>query len=291
MFREKLTFPMQSNHGTGMCVLNKHGLVVVSQWDACQLCVYSLTDGSLVRTVDIRVDDTKSADIGCEGVCASPDGGGVVIAETVNGRLQQLGVVTPVHVRFIGVGVLDSPECVDCNADYIVVSEPLYRRVSVLSWMHGRLRTRLDSQYHSPVQLGWPRGVRLLADGSGFVFADIWSHRLCVFTIDGTLVKTVKSDRGHLNQPCDVLECPSDGGFVVANSGSGDLTKLWPGGADEEVLGVREGGRHNHPVTLAMLPGGDISFRSNLRCCITVLHSPELRFGWLRACVTLAHST
>jgi DNA-binding beta-propeller fold protein YncE len=249
--------------GLGMCVAVKHGLVIVSDsstWGA--LHMHSLADGSLVRRVGSKGSGREQFNFDCGGLCVSPDGDSVLVAESGNNRVQQVRIVDGSWVRFIGEGVLKEPQFVDCNADVIAVSEDCHR-ISVLSWADGSVRAQFGSRGSGPGQLNWPCGVRLLADGRGLVVADKENHRLCVFTLSGEFVATVGSRQQGLSLPYDVLECASDGSFIVASFSSHKLVKLSRDGAKVGVYGKfgDSNGEFIYPTALAALPDGGMVVR------------------------------
>jgi hypothetical protein len=212
------TLSVQRSHrcaglsGNGMCVSRKHGLVIITVDSTSQLYMHSLADGSLVRSIGCKGNGKGQFKFLCSGLCVSPDGDSVLVADHGNNRVQEVRIADGSWVRFIGKGVLREPQFVDCNANVIAVSEPMYYRISVLAWVDGSLRAQFGGNGRGPGQLCAPHNLRLLGDGSGLVVADNGNNRLCVFTVDGGFVKAVDSKR----YPFDVLEC-ADGGFIVAN--------------------------------------------------------------------------
>ncbi len=224
-----------------MCVALKHGLVIVSEYKGdgySLLHMHSLADGSLVRRIGRKGNGKRQFNFDCGGLCVSPDGDSVLVAEKYNNRVQQVRIVDGSWVRFVGRGMLSKPDFVDCNGDVIAVSEACHR-ISVLSWADGIVRAQFGSYGSGPGQLKYPHGLRLLADGSGVVVVDNNNHRLCVFTLSGEFVAAVGSEEQGLNWPYDVLECASDGSFIVANWGSHNLVKLSRDGAKVGVYGER----------------------------------------------------
>ena len=210
--------------GFGMCVSLKHGLVIVAGFDD-QLYLYSLEDGSLVRCVGRRGRGEGQFSLFLGGLCVSPDGDSVLVAESFNERVQEVRIADGSWVRFLGVGVLRSPEFVDADAAVVAVSEGC-GRVSLLSWHDGSVFAQVGSEGSAPGQLHCPRGLRLLADGTGVVVADSWNNRLSVFSLVGEFVRVVGSKDQGLKLPRDVLECSSDGGFVVMNDSGRDIVKV-----------------------------------------------------------------
>jgi hypothetical protein len=264
--------------GVGMCVALKHGLVIVSDsstWDTRALHMHSLADGSLVRRIGSAGSGEGQFSFNYGGLCVSPDGDSVLVAECYNNRVQQVRIVDGSWVRFVGEGVLREPQYVDCNADVIAVSENCHR-ISVLSWADGSVRAQLGSGGSGPGQLFYPCGVRLLADGSGVVVADCYNHRLCVFALRGEFVAAVGSEEQGLNNPYDVLECASDGSFIVANWLGNNLVKLSRDGANIGVYGKLGGGNgeFNYPTALAALPDGGMVVREQLGARFQVFGGP-----------------
>jgi DNA-binding beta-propeller fold protein YncE len=254
--------------GYGMCVALKHGLVIVSEnkgdgSGGFQLHI-SPADGSLVGSIGRKGSGKGQFNYSYGGLCVSPDGNSVLVADSNNNRVQQVRIKDGSWVRFVGEGVLNGPEFVDCNADVIAVSETDDHRISVLSWSDGSVRAQFGRQGSGPGQLNYPRGVRLLADGRGFVVADSNNHRLCVFALSGEFVAVVGSREG-LTLPQDVLECASDGSFIVANGWGHNLVRVSRAGTVVGVYG-KEGsgdGKFKYPSALAVLPDGGLVVRED----------------------------
>ena len=175
-----------------MCVTRKHGLIIVSDFFTKRLRMYSLTDGSLVRSVGSDGSGKGQFNFFFGGLCVSPDDDSVLVAECHNNRVQQVSILDGSWVRFVAEGVLKRPEFVDCNADVIVVSE-FCNRVNVFSWADGSLVAQFGSLGSGPGKLKNPRGLKLLANRSEVVVADSGNHRLCVFTLSGKFVAAVGS--------------------------------------------------------------------------------------------------
>ena len=164
--------------GWGMTVDFARGLVVVSgHWNGAnkyKLSVYSLADGSLTRTVGREGQFNWSAG----GLCMTPRGT-VLVAEYNNKRLQEVNIDSDdgAWLRFVGEGLLEAPDYVSCSESLIAVSETEKHRVVLLSWADGSLVARCDSK------LIEPRGLRLLANGSGVVVADKGNDRVCIVSV------------------------------------------------------------------------------------------------------------
>ncbi len=123
-------------YGSGVCVSLKHGLVIVSDYIFFRLHVRSLADGTFVRTIGSFGRGKGQFNFGHGNLCVGPEGDSVLVADKLNHRVQEVRVVgtedTSRFIRFVGEAVLCRPQFVDCNADFIVVSEK-YHRVSVLT--------------------------------------------------------------------------------------------------------------------------------------------------------------
>ncbi len=190
-------------------------MVIVSDSEGLQLHLHSLEDGSLVGAIG----DSGQFAFEWGGLCVAADDDSVLVADSGNDCVQELLIADGELVRCIGVGLLSKPQFVDCNDERIVVSQSHLHRISVLSWDTDMLLAQFGSEGSGPEQLCEPCGIRLLADYSGLVVADSMNNRLCVFRLNGELVSTVGSREQGLTCPYDVLECNSDGSFIVANRG------------------------------------------------------------------------
>jgi hypothetical protein len=275
-------------YGEGMCVASKHGLFIDSCVD--RLYMHSLADGSLVRRVGSTGSGKGQFDFGAGGLCVSPDGDSVLVAESHNNRVQELRIVDGSWVRFVGEGVLDMPGFVDCNANVIAVSESCHR-ISVLSWVDGSVRAQFGSYGRGLGQLNYPRGVRLLADGSGLVVADSCNSRLCVFTLRGGFVAAIGGRKQGLYNPRDVLECALDGSFLVTTRASHNLIKFSRVGVKVGVYKAQCGATPSELTELAAmaaLPGGGILVRD---CCgrqYSILCNHCHRLQWIGLCLYAA---
>ena len=280
--------------GYGMCVSLKHGLAIVSGWD--RLWAYSLSDGHLVRgcAAGHMGDMVPPADFVTGGLCLSPDGDNILLAERKGHRVREVRIADASLVRFIGERVLQSPHSVDCNADVLVVSEACHC-ISVLSWHDGELVTRFGSKGSGPGQLCTPRGLRLLVDGSGLVVADRDNHRLCVFGMGGEFVHTIGSQKQGLNLPMDVLECASGGGFAVANFWANNLLYVADTGVVEGTYSTGIDGNDDYgtefsyPSALAALPDDKLVIRDD--DTIRIYRGRTLRHAWISVCVVIAMAT
>jgi tripartite motif-containing protein 71 len=271
--------------GHGICVSGPHGLVVVSDCNAKQLFMYSLIDGTLIRSTGSKGSGKGQFDFRNGGLCVSPDGDSVLVAEFHNRRVQEVRIVDGSWVRFIGIGVLKKPEYVDCNADVIAVSETTKNRIRVLSWADGSARARLGSHGSGPGKVKWPCGVRLLADNSGVVVADFWNDRLCVFTLSGELAAAVGNSDQESQYQRDVLECSTDGSYIAANFNH-SLVKFSQAGVKTGVFG-KEGdgnGEFNFPSALAALSNDGCLVVDSGNRRVQYLAHLRSRLAWMRAC-------
>ena len=158
-------------------------------------------------------------------------------------------------VRFVGEGLLEEPEYVSCSELVIAVTETFKHRVALLSWADGSLLARFGSQGSEDGQLDWPRGLRLLADGSGVVVADADNNRLCIFSTAGAFVRSLPTG----NEPFDVVECDGGASFLVANWSDHTLcTVSAASGAAVAPYGDAgsEHGQFDGPASLAIVPRG-----------------------------------
>ncbi len=281
-----------NSSGSGVCVLPKHRLVVCADNRTHQLHVRSLDDGSLVRIIGGEGRGKGQFRFEYTELCASPDGSGVLVGDTANGRVQEISVMPPAEcswVRFIGAdGVLRSPVHVDCNTNIIAVSDDCCR-ISVFSYCTGDVLVHIGRQGYGLGQLFHPRGVRLLRDGSGLAVADWANHRLCVFKLNGEFVHKLDG----FTYPRDLLEC-NDGGFLVSENStscftSSTLVKVSLSGkyARSGAHYVSDDTNFCLPCALAALPDGGLVVRYNgldrergSRC--EVYYGLELRERWMR---------
>ncbi len=287
-------------YSNGLCISLPRGVFIVSTfYFGFRLCVYSLEDKSLVRIIGDSGPGKEQFNFEYGGLCVSPDGECVLVAEEGNQRVQQLRIADGSWVRFAGEGVLKSPQYLDCNTDVIVVSESCQHRISVLSWADGSLRAQFGGRGISPGRLLGPCGIRLLASGDELVVADSHNDRLCVFTLSGEFVEAVGSAEHGLNRPNDVLECVPAGRFTVANTDSRHrLVRLNRDGSDVEMFGDNGVVTRtlngpsvlalNGPSVLAALPDGGMAVLEFESRRFVMVGEMKLRREWVTACVVLS---
>ena len=99
--------------------------------------------------------------------------------------------------RVFGQGY-GGPHYVDCNGVHVAVSEWVGQSVSVLSYADGSLVHRFGSKL-----VRSPRGVKLLADGSGVIVADYHNHRVVLLSLVDNLLGSAPLAVGRLEAPCE----------------------------------------------------------------------------------------
>ena len=272
-----------------MCVAVKHGLLFVSDPDSKQLHAYSLVDGSLTRTFGEKRTERHQSHFTANGLCLSPDGNCVLVADFFNDCVQEVRIVDGAWVRSVGKSTIQKPQYVDCNADVIVVSEWYRERISVLSWADGRLRLCIGNYGHGPGQAHrscmW-FGVRLLANGSEVAIADYNNDRICVYTLLGEFIAAVGGAGHGWDHPHDVLERVSDGSFVVAHSFMNSVVHVRRDGGHVGEFGTYgEGdGQLWRPVTVAALPSDGYLVLEVGNRRVQQFQSLHARVAWMHAC-------
>ena len=141
-----------------------------------------------------------------------------------------------------------------------------------------------------PAQMISPRGIRLLADGSGLVVADVDKHCLCVVSLSGVFVQAIGSRERGLHGPCDVLQ-HHDGSFLVANSGDDTLVRIAGDGSvvkTYDKTDSRNMYRLPSPTSLAALPDGGLVVKENGH--FHVYTGLATRLAWIHVCIRAAAS-
>jgi hypothetical protein len=255
--------------------------------------MHSLLDGSLVRSIGSKGSGKGEFMFSCGGLCVSPDGDSVLVAEYHNIRVQQVKIADGSWVRFVGVGTVTNPDYVDCNTEVIAVSEIAVSacwkgHISVFSWVHGSVLARFGSCGRCPGKLWCPRGLRLLCDGNELVVADSFNNRLCLFTVTGEFATTVAKKDDGLSQPYDVIEYGADGGFIAANHSTMSLAHFSRAGEVSDLIGstVTSAIQLDKPLALEALPEGGLVVRT--LGCLHVFNGPNARLAWITACAVLA---
>jgi DNA-binding beta-propeller fold protein YncE len=292
-----VTWPPVHSHsaacakGYGMCVSLKHGLIVISEYEmdgGFRLHLHSLLDGSLVRSIGRNGRGKGQFKFHYGGLCVSPDGDSVLVAERYNKRVQQVKIADGSWVRFVGVGVLKYPDYVDCNTDVIAVSGTMRHRISVFSWADGSVLAQFGRKGSGPGELRYPGGPRLLRDSNELVVADTSNNRLCLLTTTGEFVSAFASKHRDLSGPLDVIAYGADDGFMAANTSTIRLTHVSRADAVMDVFGgnVASAILIDDPYALAALPEGGLVVRTLER--LHVFNGPNIRLTWITACAVLA---
>jgi hypothetical protein len=292
-----ITWPPIHSHsaecaiGDGMCVSLKHGLIVISERDgfgAFRLHLHSLLDGSLVRSIGSEGRGKGQFRFHFGGLCVSPDGDSVLVAERHSKRVQQVKIADGSWERFVGVGVLKHPDYVDCTTDVIAVSEEVMHRICVFTWADGSVLARFGSYGYGPDELWCPRGLRLLCDGNELVVADANNNRLCLFTVTGEFVSTVASRIAGLSYPYDVIAYGADGGFITTNELWVNCVHVSRAGEVLDLIGsnVTSAIQLDKQLALAALPEGGLVVRT--LGCLHVFNGLNVRLAWITACAVYA---
>ena len=260
----------------GMAVDVARGLVVVSGESDDTLYVYSLADGSLVRSFGGKGAGKGQFHFSSRygGLCMTPRGT-LLVAECSNNRVQEVTVDDGSWVRFVGEGV--NADYVTCSESVIAVAETIKSRVVLLSWADGSLLGQFGGEGSGDGQLKYPRGLRLLADGRGVVVADQGNNRLCFFTATGDFVRSLSVGLA----PLDVVEVDGGANFVVVDHNNHTVSKV-SGlvGEDTPFGGFGSGdGQFYAPVVLATVTRGG----SDSGVELVVLEHNSKRFQVFRA--------
>ncbi len=270
--------------GQGLTVSVPHNLIVVSNFTTYALDVHSLTNGALLHSIPLRVAGERVTSLLYGGLCTSADGDRVLVAEFEADRVREVHLPTRCPVRVIGAQVLSKPMFVDCNAAHIVVSEA-FSRVTVLAWHDGSVLARFGDVCGADNSIQSLRGIRLLADGTGVIVADLGSHRVCVFTLTGELV-TATAASTQLLFPSAVVESPSDACVVVACYTKPLLKVSLSHGSVVDTFGRHGSARceFNYPCAMAALPEGGLLVREHDSKRLQMFHGLVLRMAWIAVC-------
>ena len=140
----------------------------------------------------------------------------VFVADFGNDRLQ---ILTPRGFDFhgfFGVEQLYRPLGVSGDNDHIVVVECFARHLVVFRRSDGALLRRFGCEGSSDGQLMWPSAVCVMNRSSQIAVADVWNHRVSVFSVDGKFVRTIGV--GTLRAPFGVACSASGDEIVVADT-------------------------------------------------------------------------
>ena len=218
--REGWTSPCLGGEGMAVCLARR--LVVLSCWVDYRLHCYDLDSGRVVAKLGRgKGKGDGQFDWFYGGLCVTPRGS-LLVADFCNNRLPEVDMDSgdAAFVRVLGGGKLPSPQTVDCTPEVVAVASDVHF-VFLLSMADGCVTARLGGYGLSGTCLKCPRGVRLLADGSGVVVADRGNRRVVVLDLDGRLRHTV----ADLTRPLDVVECGGES-LLVADAISGSLVDV-----------------------------------------------------------------
>jgi hypothetical protein len=152
-------------------------------------------------------------------ICVASDGF-VFIADHGNGRVQVLSPDLTFH-RFIGEGQLHDPSGVCANADIVVVSQTLFRQISVFRRDDGALVRHFSSQGRPGAdgKLLWPASICFLPSDRHIAVADPNRGRVSIFkfSVDGDFKFIRNVGVGVLRSPRAVA-CSAYGELVVVGS-------------------------------------------------------------------------
>ncbi len=269
-----------------MCVSLKCGLVIAANHNASQLNVFWLVDGSLLGSFGDDTSECGRRKFEDSHVCVSHDGNTIIVSQPHDNRLQEVRILGGKRVRLIGADVLEVPQAVDCNADVIVVAESASRNICVLSWIDGEMRARFAGGWQSGL-LASPMGLRLLADGNGFVVTDVVCQALSVFSLCGDLVSYISGRKHGIGRPSDVLEDSCNGTFTIADESNDRLVQV--SRYDDVVVSVygKTGhckGEFRGPVALAALPNDACLVLEMGNHRAQHLVNLGMRVLWMRVC-------
>jgi hypothetical protein len=109
-----------------------------------------------------------------------------------------------------------------------------------------------------------------------------------VFTLHGELVAVVGSEKQGLHYPFDVLECATDGSFIVTNGYDDNLIKLSRDGVNVDVYGKQGSGdgELSTPTALAALPNDGCLVVDYGNWRVQYLARLRARLAWMRACAS-----
>jgi DNA-binding beta-propeller fold protein YncE len=194
---------------------------------------FSVADGSRLRVVGRRgkkplhFNDPRQ-------VWIAPDDL-VFVSDRGNNRVQVLTPALDFHA-FVGVGDLDGPVGVCADDDIVVVSEWGHlgvRRISVFNRAGGALLRRFGDD-----QLSLPCGLCFMSGHRHVAVADYSRHRVCVFSVDGELIRHVGD--GKLRGPHGVACCAA--GELVATDRGSKRVVVFDADGDEVVATIGRGG-------------------------------------------------
>lgn len=161
------------------------------------------------------------------------DGDTLFVTEQGNHRLQSVDLKRAQHIANTAPGVLYHPKgmCVSGSNVFLVDAK---HRVCVFDKVTLRFLRQWGEQGQRDGQLYYPFGVAVVGDKVFVV--DSGNHRIQIFRVDGTFLKTYKVEKGgSLNWPSDVavvqgemfIADKNNHRIVVLSSETGELMKCW----------------------------------------------------------------
>lgn len=234
MGRHVATMAIKDRSGNRGLAVNEIGtLMAVSNWKTDTVSMYGLPCGKVITSFG-GWGSGPGQFRNPEGLCFTVDGGGLLVADEWNNRVQEFCVTgdTGVHKRTIGQGVLKgNPRGVAANADVIVVSQSgvFDNGVVVFDFVSGDFLRSFGPHGSEPGHLCTPRDLCLTPDGTHVWIADSCCNRVAMLSVsDGHVVTELG---GGLVCPTGVcLAGPQ--GVVVANQNKSEVAVLSPDGAE-----------------------------------------------------------
>ena len=274
--------------GLGVAVHWARQLVIVASDVDNKLHCYHLSDGEECSVVGRGFG---AGDMQFEwvygGVCVTPSGT-LLVADHFNHRVPEMDLdEVDRFVRVFGQGdgapKITGPVCVDCNGVHVAVSGDGASRVCVLSYTDGSLVGRVGSV--GPEHFV-PRGIKLLADGSGIVVADSSSHRVMLLSLAGNVLGV--QSHASLKDPNGIVQCAAPDGDVavlvscpvVASTYTRLMKISFRSGVLDSVDMLS-----SCVYDMATLPGGGLVALNYAARCFHVFTSVALRMNWVSLAV------
>ena len=248
-----LQTPADQHHGLAISADSAH--MALSHKNNT-LSVYALPEGKLVKAFGSR--GTGKAQFDAPAKLCFSSSGNILVAEYANKRVQEV-TLSGDHVRFIGVGVIDSGVWgITANAELIVVGKydgTSPNRIVMLDAVTGAFVRAFGDCGNAPGQvMKYCWGIRFTADSKSVVIAagNGSKGRLSVFTVMGEFVRCVGD--GVLKSAADV-HVAAVGEYLVCDS-SGERICVYPADGSTVLRTFGEfgypDGKFRSPTALAM---------------------------------------
>ena len=185
-----------------------------------------------------------------------------------------------------GAPALANPDFVDCNGVCVAVSEWEAEGVCVLSYADGSLVGRIGGDVFRS-----PRGILLLADGSGVVVADSRNHRVVLLSLASGAAPLVTESHAELRFPCGIVQYDAPNGdvavVVTCQGAAGRATRLMKigfrsGVCDSVDMAGSADWQFSGLAAVATLPEGGVVALDFAASRFQVFTSLALRMRWLR---------